>query len=49
MLRVLERVVDVELAILGVVGVEGESEEAFFELLLDEGAVGDVEEGDFFG
>lgn len=46
---VLESVVDVELTIFGVVGVEGEAEEAFFELFVDEGAVGEVEEGGFFG
>ena len=39
---ILERVVDVELTILGVVWVECESKEAFFKLFLDEGAVGDV-------
>jgi hypothetical protein len=47
-LGILERVVEVEFAVLGVVGVERESQKAFFKLLLDEGAVGDIEESDFF-
>ena len=46
---VLKGVVEVEFPICGVVGMKGEAEKAFFEFLFDEGAVGEIEKGDFFG
>lgn len=48
-LGTLEGVVKVELPVPGVVGMKGEAEESFFELLLNEGAIGQVEEGGLFG
>ena len=48
-LGILKGVVDVELTVLGVVWVEGEAEEAFFEFLLNERSVREIEEGNFLG